>query len=227
MHIENLLRFPEVRSAIIEHYRKGVARARENYHQHAADEDTVTGGLGERLAGRGTVRLPTGEDIIWVTSYTRFRSAGPGAAEKRLGGDGVFEIHLFDPAGSESRKSLVFQAKNQAARIDRRLTSQARKIAPLPGGGIVINYDPEVYRAVDAAVVVIGDRESLADGYPLDVALEEFVLCKRGSTAYFYDPLTESINILSPNGNVTLQTLPLSHRIRTTITYFISRQIAL
>ncbi len=97
MHIEDLLRLSAVQESIGEHYRRGVSAAVETYGQHAgADEDSVTGGLGQSLAGRGLVELPTGDEIAWVTSYTRFRSSGTGAPEKRFGGDGVFEIQLTD-----------------------------------------------------------------------------------------------------------------------------------
>jgi hypothetical protein len=222
MHIEDLLREPTIQAALGEHYRAGVRAAVETYPQHAADEDSVTGALGQALAGRGLVELPTGEEVFWVTSYTRFRSGGPNSAERRLGGDGVFEIQLSDPDGVPSRKSLVFQAKNRASGFgDARLRRQARQIAALPGGGIVINYDEHAFTVLDAREVSARAGARLRDGMSLESALaDEFVPCKRGSTAYYYDPLREAVFIAGPGGHVQARALPLSHRLRTTLAFF-------
>ena len=114
----------------------------------------------------------------------------------------MFEIQLIDPMGVESRKSVVFQAKDRTTRINQRLIKQARQVATLPGGGIVIDYGTQSYSAVDAASVSDGHRDALENGTSLEVVPDAFVVCKIGSAAYYYDAVTESIIILAPGGRV-------------------------
>ena len=64
MHIEDLLRIPQVRDTLVRHYSEGVRRARENYARHAADDNSVTGGLGQSLAGRGAIELPNRDQLM-------------------------------------------------------------------------------------------------------------------------------------------------------------------
>jgi hypothetical protein len=219
MNIEEALSIETVRATLAQHYRQGVAAAVATYPQHRADEDTVTGALGQALAGRGTIRLPGGEEFDWITSYQRFRSAPGDAPEPRLGGDGIFEIQVIESTGVITRKSLTFQAKNNTRGLgDARLRSQARKISDLPGGGIVINYGEERFAAVDAGEVSRREAGPLSSSRSLqDVLAEEFVPCLRGSTAYYYDALTETIVISGHGSPVLVRRLPLSHRIRTTL----------
>ena len=111
MHVEELLGSPAVREAIVGHYRRGVQAAVEGYPHARADEDTVTGALGQALLARGAFQAEDGRIVTWHTSYTRFGSSGrTDAAEPRYGADGVFEIQLTDEDGVTTRKSLLFQA---------------------------------------------------------------------------------------------------------------------
>ena len=115
MHVEEFLSLPEVRTILGTRYREGVRAAITGYRHARADEDTVTGALGQALLGRGAFTTSDGRIVTWATEYTRFGSAGRGdPAETRYGADGIFEIELVDEDGVTTRKSLLFQSKKEA-----------------------------------------------------------------------------------------------------------------
>jgi hypothetical protein len=222
MHVEEFLKIPEVRTMLADRYREGVNAAVAGYQHARADEDTVTGALGQALLGRGAFQLNDGRIATWSTQYTRFGSAGKrDPAETRYGADGIFEIELTDDEGITTRKSLLFQSKKEAYTFgESSVRRQARQIASVPGGGIVIDYRPDGFVAVDAVAVARADRERLRPTSLGDVLAEEFVGCSRGSSAYFYDPDRETISILTANGSFVVRTLPVANRIRTRFMQF-------
>ena len=187
----------------------------EGYQHARADEDTVTGALGQALLGPGAFPIGDGRVVTWSTSYTRMGSSGPeNPAEKRYGADGIFEIEVTDDDRVTTRKSLLFQAKKEAYTFgNARLRKQAKKIASVPGGGIVIDYRPGSFVAVDAGAVSRADEG--VDEEPLERALESFVVCHRGSSAYYYEPDRELIHVVTVDGGLVISQFPLSHRIRT------------
>lgn len=150
MHVEEFLKLSDVRRLLSKRYRNGVNAAVAR-HQHArANEDTVTGALGQALVGRGFFQLGNGGIVTWSTQYTRFGSSGkigPGA-------DGIFEIELSDDKGITTKKSLLFNSKKQNYTFGQSsVRRQARQIAGLPGRGIVLDYRPDGFMAVDAWAV--------------------------------------------------------------------------
>ncbi len=219
MHVEELLAIPQAREVLGGHYRRGVAAAVEGYQHSRADEDSVTGALGQALLGRGAFQVPDGRVVTWNTSYTRFGSSKDGA-EPRYGADGIFEIQLTDDDGITTRKSLLFQAKKEAYTYgDARLRRQARQIASVPGGGVVIDYQPGKFVAMDAGAVARND-ERRAERDLAELLAEEFVACTRGSSAYSFDPEAETISVFTVNGRLIVRRLPIGHRIRTTVRTF-------
>jgi hypothetical protein len=222
VHVEELLANPGVREIIGLHYRRGVEAAIEGYPQARADEDTVTGALGQALLGRGAFQLSDGRVVTWNTSYTRFGSGGRSdGAEPRYGADGIFEIQLTDDDGITTRKSLLFQAKKEAYTYgDARLRRQARQIASVPGGAIVIDYRPGRFVALDAGAIAGGRDGGLVERDLADVLAEQFVVCTRGSSAYFFDPDAETLSVFTVSGRLIVRRLPITHRIRTTVRTF-------
>lgn len=124
--ISEMLANDVVRGVLADHYRVSIAAAVRGYADSAADEDAVTGALGQALRGEGTIRLD-GKVVRWTTRYRKLRGRGRGAPEKMLGADGIFEVELEDDEGVRSRKSLPFQAKNNSPSYgDSHLRRQAK-----------------------------------------------------------------------------------------------------
>jgi hypothetical protein len=216
VHVRELLSYPQLQEVLADQYRHGIRSAQRNYLDSAADEDAVTGALGQALTNEGTLFIDGVGRVRWETRYKKFRGRGGGAGEKRLGGDGVFEIRLHDEVGLESRKSLVFQAKNKKLRLkESGLRHQAEQIASLPGGGLVIYYSDEGYTAFEAGAVVNGTANPREDEPLAEFLADGFLKCTRGSFAYYYDAHREAIVLSTPDGDVVIRDLPLGIRVRT------------
>lgn len=213
--ITDLLNNDVVRRVLAKHYRAGIAEAVEAYEESAADEDAVTGALGQALHGQGAIVLDD-KIVGWKTRYRKLRGRGKNAPEKRFGADGIFEVEL-EQDGILSRKSLPFQAKNDAAGYGSAdLMDQASKLAKFPGGGIVVNYRPDGYSAVDAKSVANRDASRHTERSLGDMLSDEFLACKCGSTAYFFEPALKGIVLVQ--GPLLLQRRwSPAHRIRTTL----------
>jgi hypothetical protein len=215
--ISEMLGTESVRQALADHFRDRVAEATEAYADSSADEDSLTGALGQALRGRGSVRLRDGRVVRWMTRYRKLRGRGPNAPEKKVGADGLFEVELEDDQRVRSRKSLPFQAKNNASSYgDSKLWQQAGQLTEFPGGGIVVNYRPEGYVALDAAMVANGEATREVES-PLAESLgRDFLECRRGSTAYLFEPSLGGIFLLDGPLLVLRRWSP-EHRIRTTL----------
>lgn len=165
-----------------------IARAAETYEDSAADEDSLTGALGQALADhcRGSVDLDDGTTLSWRVRYKRF---GP-KTEKKYGCDGVYELTVDDKVDQTSAtKTLPFQAKKREAQDDRRrLVTQARAMASIPDESVVVVYDPKGYVAASASVVASEGTTKGSERDLADVLGREFPQCKVGTFAARYDP---------------------------------------
>lgn len=85
--------------------------AERKFHMHAADEDSLTGGLGESLATNGTFSITVGEKKYkFVTEYYKVRGRGKGAPESIFGTDGIIQIRITNSQGINCfNKGLPFQ----------------------------------------------------------------------------------------------------------------------
>jgi len=214
--ITELLKHQAVRKALAEHYRKGVTAAVNRYEDNAADEDSVTGALGQALSGDGDINLGK-VALRWKTSYRKLRGRGRGAPEKKFGADGIFEIEFEDERGIRSRKSLPFQAKNNISSYGRaELRDQARKLGDFPGGGIVVNYRPEGYSVIDADVVASGSATRSNERPLSEVLSGDFLECTCGSATYFFEPALKGIIMVQAPMLLMRRWAP-EHRIRTSL----------
>jgi hypothetical protein len=119
----------KVYEALQDRYAAGVSNAEALFDQHAADEDSVTGGLGQALAAREPMYFsgPGGQYRVNV-SYRKLRGRGDGAPERFLGADGIFQIEVLGGSGDRIRtKGLPFQAKKGWKGKDQALLNQAKK----------------------------------------------------------------------------------------------------
>jgi hypothetical protein len=217
MTISELLQDERIRRTLADHYRSGVAAAVRGYLDSAADEDALTGALGQALRGQGELAMPDGRVVRWATRHRRLRGPGRNAPEKHLGADGLFEVEMEDEERDRSRKSWPFQATNAAAGYgDSLLRGQAKRLSAFPGGGVVINYRSGGYVAVDAGLVAEGEATRNSEVPLADALAEHFVGCRSGSTAYMFEPSVGGVLLVHGSFLMVRRWLP-RHRIRTTL----------
>jgi hypothetical protein len=217
MTISELLQNESIRRTLSDHYRSGVAAAVQGYADSAADEDAATGALGQALRGQGELSMPDGRIVRWATRYRRLRGRSRNAPERHLGAEGLFEVEMEDEEGDRSRKSLPFQAQNAAAgHGDSLLRGQAKRLNAFPGGGVVINYRPEGYVAIDASLVAEGEATRDREVPLADALAEDFIGGRRGSTAYLFEPSVGGVLLVHGTFLMVRRWSP-RHRIRTTL----------
>ncbi|WP_288364466.1 hypothetical protein [uncultured Spongiibacter sp.] len=201
------------------HYALGVANAEAFYEQHAADEDSVTGALGQALARAEPIRAQNGFDEYLVqVSYRKVRGRGPRAPERLLGIDGIFQLEVQDQGGNTiARKGLTFQSKKLWKGKNAGLLDQVRKMEANSPGGIVIDFGPNGYKACAAKDVIasLGNR-TVAEKHhsvrPLEQFLcHDFLECHVGRRGQYFDPETERLE------NWTAFSSPLVHVLTTTV----------
>jgi hypothetical protein len=192
---------------IVEHlhdrYAAGVADAEALFAQHSADEDSITGGLGQSIASRDpVVFVIEGQRFEVAISYRKVRGRGPGAPEKKFGADGIFQIQVNGPDGRVARrKGLPFQAKKDWRKRDKKLLSQVSTMEQFAPGGIVIDYTGAGYKACSADVVIAagGSRnelEKLGAMRPLGQLLSrDFLECRVGRVGLFFDTEIEEFSL--------------------------------
>ena len=182
-----------------DHYYAGVKKAEVRFRHHAADEDAVTGALGERLIEPQILIQADGQVYEWSTSYYKLRGRGPNAPEKHLGADGIFQLEVLDQRRHYIvRKGLLFQAKTDWNGRDARLVGQARELLEQSRSAIVIDYSRDGYSAIPATDVIEaeGFRERIrpaADRTLAEVLGDEFVGCTRGDPGLYWEPERERL----------------------------------
>src|SRR6478735_7183238 len=102
-----------VREVIRERYITGVSDAEATFRLNSEDEDSLTGALGQALATPKPIVVWDNEQVFVIQiQHHKVRGKGPGAPEKILGTDGIFELEVFDGDGHSIRKKgLPFQSK--------------------------------------------------------------------------------------------------------------------
>lgn len=190
---------PSLIEVLRDRYLAGVADAEASYDQHAADEDSLTGALGQALAMREPIILsgPDGAYAVRV-SYRKLRGRGPGAPEKMFGSDGIFQIEVANEFGEVVRsKGLPFQAKTNWRGKNSALYEQAGIMEQMTPGGLVIDYTANGYKACTAkAVVAAGGRRSNVERYGAmrslgQILSRDFLDCTIGTRGLYFDPERE------------------------------------
>jgi hypothetical protein len=185
----------QVVDAIRDRMIAGVTLAENHYNYSAADEDSLTGALGESLLAPRLL-FHHGEDVFaWSTEYFKIRGRGKGAAEKTTGADGVFQITVRNVDGKVLRtKCLPFQSKKNWRGKNALLAQQSSLLVGQCGAGIAIDYTNHGYFAASAAEVVLanGSRTEIsADGKLSRLALLlgiKFLECEIGRIGMHFDP---------------------------------------
>jgi hypothetical protein len=187
-----------LKALIRDRYLAGVSDAQAKYLFHAADEDSLTGALGNCISMPHEMTFSEGRGrYSYQVSYRKIRGRGPRAPEKQLGADGIFQIEVTDERGRQT-KGLPFQSKKGWRGADSNLLKQARRMLETAGDGIVIDYRPDTFSACRAEDIVqnhanrkLIDRAGTA--HPLGQLLgDEFLDCHIGRPGLFFDPVTET-----------------------------------
>ncbi|MBQ0946608.1 hypothetical protein KAK07_25000 [Ideonella sp. 4Y16] len=189
----------EVINLLRDRYSAGVANAEAFFDQHRADEDSVTGALGQALAVVDPIRyVSAGQQFEIRVGYRKIRGRGPGAPERSYGSDGIFQISIHDEAGNVAlEKGLAFQSKMNWKGKNQSLLGQAALMEKWTPGGIVIDFSATGYKActAQATVAASGSRRAL-DRYgamrPLSQVLSrDFLDCTVGRRGLYFDPNKE------------------------------------
>ena len=176
-------------------YIAGVSDAVATFDMNAADEDALTGALGQAIATSRTLSSSTEKGSVHVEiGYTKLRGRGKNAPEKKFGSDGIFQISVADSQGRIIRsKGLPFQSKKEWRRSDKKLAEQAKQMEEYTLGGIVIDFSRCGYKACSANQVIKaeGKRKNIDDMKsmrPLGQVLgDEFPACRIGTTGLYFD----------------------------------------
>ena len=119
----------DVISQIREQYASGIKIAERLFEKNSADEDAVTGALGQELTRIGKIPVNVGELLYEVEfDYQKLRGRGAKAPENFTGADGIFQISVFTCKGEVLfSKGLPFQSKINWIHRDGNLVTQAKK----------------------------------------------------------------------------------------------------
>ena len=187
-----------VLESLRKHYYAAVTAAEVGYEYNSADEDSVTGALGQALLAVGTQRIFMA-DAIWGWRTYHYRVGAH--SEKRIGADGIFQLDVFDREERLlRRKGLLFQAKKNWRGADKRLLEQAQHLAHYSSSAIVIDYRGSGFKAIPVANVLKaeGNRRAVYLGGESRLAHilgDDFVRCRQGDIGMGWNPETETLEI--------------------------------
>ncbi len=176
-------------------YIAGVATAEASFDDNSADEDALTGALGQALAMKSPITFTgsSGEYTVQV-SYRKLRGRGINAPERLYGSDGLFQISVSNEFGETLRqKGLPFQAKTNWRGSSKAVASQSSDMEQTTGEGLVIDYSSTGYKACSTSIAIEthGNRTEanrLGAMKPLGQMLGvEFLECRIGEIGLYYD----------------------------------------
>lgn len=136
--------------AIKDHFKDEIRSAVQSYRFNEADEDSLTGALGQALS--------TPERVITVADKVRYSFSveshkilgkGPGTPEKRTGADGIFQVRLWEGEQLLFHKGLPFQSKKKILYRQSAVMKQAQQMYKTSKSGLVLRFDSKGYDAAD------------------------------------------------------------------------------
>lgn len=203
-----------------QHFHDGVRAAEMRFKYNAADEDSLTGALGDRLTEPEPIVIRAGSEAFeWRTEAYKIRGRGNGAPERKLGADGIFQLEVVDQRGQFIvRKGLLFQSKKEWTRTDSKLLDQTRDLLRHSASAIVLDFSKNGYKAFAAQAVFDagGSRRRLRpqENKPLaEVLGDQFLGCLRGDNGLYWEPEQERLVIARER----VADIPPKHYIGSTI----------
>lgn len=185
--------------ALRDRYITAVSDAEYTYDMHCADEDSLTGALGQSLAIPRNQVFTVGHKTYSISiGYTKLRGRGKNAPEKIFGSDGIFQIEVKDDQGVVIRsKGLPFQSKKNWTGTNKNLAKQAADMEQHTPGGIVMDFSQRGYKACPAQSVVRaeGNRRVLTEEGQMrglgQILGDDFLNCTIGTIGLYFDPERE------------------------------------
>lgn len=97
-----LLNLPApVIDALRDRFLAAVGDAQAGFEDARADEDSLTGALGQELSRRPLMTVFDGMSMYALkTNWKKVRGRGPGAPENLYGLDGIFQLEVLDEFGN-------------------------------------------------------------------------------------------------------------------------------
>lgn len=128
---------PLVIETLRDRYLAAVADAQAGFADARADEDALTGALGQELSRRPELFVTDGLDqYVMRVDWKKLRGRGHNAPERLYGPDGIFQLKVVDESGRVLvKKGLPFQAKTNWKGTNSRLAKQSEDINMCLGGG--------------------------------------------------------------------------------------------
>jgi hypothetical protein len=197
---------------IRDRYLAGTADAIAEFASNQADEDSLTGALGQAMSLSPISYRIRDQEFRLRIYYAKLRGRGRNAPEKRFGADGIFQIEVRDENGRVLRsKGLPFQAKKNWSGTNRLLAHQAREMSRELGDGLVIDFRREGYAACSAriAIELEGNRKSIQRSGAFralgQILAHDFVDCTAGIQDLYYNPDTETFDRRTPGHAITTE----------------------
>jgi len=189
-------------AALRDRYVAGVANAEAQFEAGVADEDALTGALGQAIAMPQPYVFRTDAGVYSVKiSWKKIRGRGLNAPERLYGSDGIFQISVYDETGQTLRtKGLPFQSKTNWRGKSASVVNQSADIEHSLGSGLVLNFTDHGYEAcsTQAALAARGNRRQVERDRELrplgEILGNDFLNCTIGSIGLFFDPESERFN---------------------------------
>lgn len=189
----------KVKQAIQKHLSEKYPLALEGFGSANEDEHTLIGDLGATLRIKNQIVKVDDDEIVgnwkWGIDYHKFRNGGPGATEKQLGADGIFEL-IIDDGYYVQKKSHMFQSKIDWIN-DHNLIEQTIKLTTWKEAAFILNFTSSRYEAIDLDTVLKsgGKRENIKGGV---ATLDEyfgttFLDCIVGDVNLKYDAVSRKL----------------------------------
>lgn len=194
------LNIPDILYNVIKSYFRYATEYRDLQHIweiNHQEEDSLTGAVFVAFATKRVKKINVdGNEWTWKVRFTKFRSRGYGAEEKRWGADGIVEIEVEDiSSGYIDRKSLLIQAKKQWNGPDSRLLQQIEKMEKISEKcSALFNYSPQGFFAVESYKVISSKGFKPNNMNSIGAFLsEQFLACHIGKRGLFYDSTSKKL----------------------------------
>jgi hypothetical protein len=184
---------PDVLRALRDRIKGGIADAEAKFHLNDADEDAVTGALGQAISTAEPILFSSTDGDYALSIVSRkIRGRGLGAPEKHLGADGIFQIRVDIAGKTLFTKGLPFQCKMRGGFSNQSVRKQATDLFRTAKTGVIIRYSEKGYSGVDVRDMPKPSMPGLREIQPPVSSLasifgEHFLNCEIGLRGLTFD----------------------------------------
>lgn len=188
------------------HFDEKIQEAVKSYRFNDADEDSLTGAMGQALSTpEMIVSVVNGSIYSFAVESHKILGKGPSTPEKRTGADGIFQISVMEGMKVVFEKGLPFQSKKKIVYRKAAVIDQADDMLRTSGSGIVLRYGPEGYDAEDVRHLLgkdDPDRVKTPPGFAsLSTVLGDWFLdCEIGKMGLSFDKGVTDPNVAGKKG---------------------------